>query len=715
MRGVANAAVADFPSNFSALTDTLCRFDCASVLANFVHYGLTTAIGGDGCQQEMMPDIQQHHAELLQAIVLTIDPDEWGGEPSVNAMEEVFDGMKVLAQVPWMKYITTDVDKRDDASAVESLLVRMRLHTQGVRNWDYHQDTVATAKDLYGPLGASLRCRLGFDIVDLVTLACTIVSHTESRLNSHMDMIGRVLSERTEDEQLARYYELNPSLEGAPDAVLAALSSRPVHVEDFVTLHSSLFLPDLYTFDSPLLATASGLSVRTVDAILNALALKPGALAGSNPEHLFLYNPVWSRPVVDIGNGQFMVPLVQMVFSHLHLITKQLADDAGVINRLDERRSGYLENEIADVLKTKMRSARVSRNVKWSWQGSEFETDCLVHLDRTLLVVEAKSSRLTQEALRAAPGTLKKLVRKLVLNPSLQSARLLAVVERAKGGDADAMATCRHLRVRASDIDLVIRLSITLDDLSVMYMAEQTLKNARWIPSDHDLPVTMTIHDFKHVVHILDNPIHLFHYLYERGFVQERQNLIADEIDLLGLYLRYGLNVGIPGEESYILSFTGQSESIDQYYNARDAGIQLHKPKPYLRPFFRKIINKLTVTKPPRWTIIGRHVLSCADYGEQKVIEKKLNRLRKIVRRTWRKDEHKCSLVVRPPEKRKAVVIFYLFPERLRNVSRDRAKQLGAHELERSRHRTCCVLIRSIDDWRNPYEAVLLVDSGSAE
>ena len=625
MRADASAAVADFPSNFKALTDILSRLDCTCVLANFVYYGLQAAIDDHGRRKEMMPNILQHHAELLQAIVLTIHFPEWPGDPPTTRLEEIFDLMERLARVPLKKYVTAAHDEGDGSLAVEELLVRMRLSTQAVRNWDYYQDTITTAKKLYGPLGPRLRSRLHFDIVDLVTLASTIVSQVEDRKENHMSMLGRVMRGKTEEEQLERYYEWKSHLTGTPEAIPEALSSRSVDVKTFVISHSNLFLPEIYTFDIPTLASRSGLPAHTVERILRVLALKPGALVGSNPEHLFLDNPVWSRPIIEIGNGKFMAPLIQMVFSHLHLIVKRLTDKAEMTPKLDERRSEYLEKEIAEVLSATMPKARVSKNVKWSWQGAEYETDCLVCLDHTLLVVEAKSSRLTDEALRAAPGTLRKLTRKLVLNPSLQSARLLTVVESAKRGDADAVATCCHLDIDASDIDLVIRLSITLDDLWLMYTAELALKNAKWIPATHDLPVTMTIHNFKHVAHVLDNSIFLFHYLHERRFAQKRWNMIADEVDLLGIYLRNGLNTArVPATESDLLVLTGQSELIDRYYNARDAGFDRPKPKPHLRPLFRRIVGKLAASTPPRWTTIGRHVLSCAEYDQQKIIEKDL-------------------------------------------------------------------------------------------
>ena len=714
VEATARLAVGDFPSNLNRLTDLLKRLDSTNVLATFVFHGLWTTIDDQGRSNEAMPQILPHHAELLQAIALTNESAHWHGDPPTNEMETIFDLVEALSNVPRMKYLVDNLEKRYESKAVQDLLVRTRMNTQVVRNWDYYQDAIKTARDLYHPLARGLRRRLGFDVGDLLTLASTMKSLVEYRMERHVAMLAEVTSAPTEKERLARYYSWNPELNETPlTAVLDALESKSVEVNTVITSHSSLFLPEIYIFDISTLSTESALPATTTEAILRQLALAPGSLAGTNPEHLFLQNPVWLRPVISLGGSQFMIPLTQAIFSHLYLIVKDLAEQGRMLHQLDRRRSEYLEKEIANVLTAAIPMARIAQNKKWSWQNSVFETDCLLVLDRVILVVEAKSSRLTPDALRAAPGSLKNLIEKIVFNPSMQSERLLAVIENAKQGDKKAATVCDDLQIDPSEVDAAIRLSITLDDISVLYTAEQLLKDAKWMPSDHQLPVTMTIHDFKHVVHVLANPIFLFHYLNERYYVQKRwQTLVADELDLLGVYLRTGMNIAeIPASRSDVLVLTGESNPIDRHYNARDAGFSGKMPEPNLRPLFQEIIDKLSASRPPRWITIGRHILSSADYHQQEMIEKKLNRLRKIVRRRWRSEGHKCSLVITPPEMRKAAIAFYLFPESLRPVSRDRAAQLGRTVLDKVGHTECCVLVKSIEDWRNPYEAILLIKS----
>ena len=150
---------------------------------------------------------------------------------------------------------------------------------------------------------------------------------------------------------------------------------------------------------------------------------------------------------------------------------------------------------------------------------------------------------------------------------------------------------------------------------------------------------------------------------------------------------------------------------MDGFYNARDAGTKRVLPKPSLSPFFRRIVDKLSTSKPPRWTTIGRHILSCVDFQGQGAVERELKRLGRTVRRASREGSGRCALVIVPPEVRKAPVVFYLFPETLRRGSRDRAAQVAWEVLSESGRDECCVLVKSVKDWRNPYEAVLLARS----
>ena len=200
------------------------------------------------------------------------------------------------------------------------------------------------------------------------------------------------------------------------------------------------------------------------------------------------------------------------------------------------------------------------------------------------------------------------------------------------------------------------------------------------------------------------------HYLSERSHLQKSLNLLGDELDFLGLYLTTGFNLAALHDQYSEFSPSGMSAPIDRYYEGRAAGLSLPKPKMELRPLWRDITERLATSMPPGWTLIGMHLLSAADPAEQRAIERNLVRLRAHVRKHHGDPKHVSSVVIRPPERRKAAIMFYLFPEQLRHSQAATMRQLASEILETEGVGACAVFSRSIERWGQAYETGLLLE-----
>ena len=398
-----------------------------------------------------------------------------------------------------------------------------------------------------------------------------------------------------------------------------------------------------------------------------------------------------------------------MFFSHVHRIVERLATEASLKTELENRRAVYLEDQLVKVIRKGLPGAKLTPSAKWKVGDELFETDLLATIDRTVLIAEAKSNRLTVSGLRGAPGRVKRHVEDMIVYPSVQSARLEILIAEAQKGNTEADIIVRKLGIDPTIVDQVIRVSITLDDFSILSSAESDLKEIGWVPPDHKLAPTILIADLVCLVDILDNPLLLLHYLSERIHLQKSFSLLGDELDFLGLYLETGFNIAGLREEDSIFSPSGMSEQLDRYYTSKDAGIALPKPKAKLRPLFAHTIKKLADRRSNGWTTAGLHMLSVADPDEQKKIETKLVQLRGMVRRNYRDPNHLNHVQINPPEGRKAQVAFYLFPEALRASSRKIMEQLAAQILNEDDTTKAIVFGRSTERWEEPYEAVVVV------
>ena len=114
----------------------------------------------------------------------------------------------------------------------------------------------------------------------------------------------------------------------------------------------------------------------------------------------------------------------------------------------------------------------------------EYETDHLASIDDTVILVEDKSHGLTDPGLRGAPQRVREHVKDLIGSPSEQSARLEAMIWRAKAKDQEATQSLALFDVNFAAVERVIRINVTLDDLTMLSSEEGDLKTAGWIRPD---------------------------------------------------------------------------------------------------------------------------------------------------------------------------------------------------------------------------------------
>lgn len=709
IRETALAAVAEFPKILELVKDLLRQHDPIGIMACFAGYNLLTFVGAaDGVKKKPFEDVLQHHAELLQAIILTIPPDQWGLAPVLpEIMQIVFDSLPKLSDTFFLRR-TLDAEKVSDEQelAVLSLQERIRLHTMAVRNWGHFGRVIQISKELYGAMDAAFAPHHGFTCTDLIEVMRCAVSEYERRQTEHWGRFRRVLRGRNPRQIFRLYFQNVPGLVGNADDMLAAMPGIDLDgAKAAVMAHYDLRLSDFGTFTPDEIAKLSGRSSQLVESVFRAISLSPGALAEANTEYLFLGNPIWEAPAIDLGSS-FFLPMPQAVFSHIHRIMDRLAGAAGLKGAVEKTRSNYLQEMLETTLRAALPGAAITPGAKWKIGDQVFETDVLVVIDRTVIAAEAKANRLTPEGLRGAPARVKRHIQEMVLAPSVQSERLANLIAKAQSGDTASISVVTSLGIDPEAVDRVIRLSVTLDDLSVLSSAEGEFKKVGWVPNDHELAPTILIADLLCIVEMLDRPLLLLHYLSERAYFQKVHNLLGDELDFLGLYLENGFNF-VLADKDLLFTVAGMSAPIDRYYDGLDVGVAVPKPKPNLSAFFKQIIDRLNERRPDGWTTVGLHLLGAASPSEQRQIERSLDKLRAMVRKNYRDPEHINSMQIQPSQKHKARVGFYLFPEQLRGDHKRTMEGLSAQALDADGVEAIVLFARSTEKWDLPYEAVL--------
>jgi hypothetical protein len=682
-----------------------------SVLATLAGYGLRAGVSADGVASEtMISNLQQHHVELLHALALTLPSEEWGIEPAVpNDIQQAIDTVIALTDAfHQRRFLAIEETEGIQERVVLALREKLRMHTQVVRNWGYFSDVVRISGELYAPLDVQLRQHHGFGSSDLITVGRTLVSILEARFNERYGILRKIFRERSIPRLVRQYYKHYPNVEGDREEFLR-------NVPSFATIkmvrarllgHADMSLVPEGSVTVSAIADHAGLPTEVAGKVLDALSLEPGALKGSEREHLFLSNPIWVAPIIRMGD-QYFCPAPQVLFSHIHDVLHSLAEAANLKTVLENRRADYLETKIGTLLKSALPDSVQWPNAKWRVAGVEYETDRVAKLDKTIVIVEAKSAALTAPGLRGAPDRVKRHVRDLILDPSEQSARLEALIRQARTGDREAVAALADFGDGFADTDAVLRISVTLDDFSILSSSELELKEAGWIPQDVELPCTLNVADLECAIEILADPARFVHYFAERQRFQKSLHVLADEMDFLGFYLQTGFNVwSIEGRDDVRLSISGVSGAIDHYYNSRDAGVSVPKPKPKILPYFAKLIEAIAARKSPGWLGITLDLLRMASYDEQKSLEKAFDKLKRNVERYWRNPEHECSVMVIPPPIRETTVVFYAYPPQLESKRKEIAEELIAKALEKSGRSRCLLIGRNISKWNEAYSFI---------
>ena len=705
----------NIPKLYEELLSLLRSRDPLGLIGSIALYSLTTFSSSAGVENsEGKHGILPNHLEILQSLLLTLPKEEWGVEPHLPAdVQKLFDILPKLTQLILFQQIDSDQKNLGDYNIeLQSILLKMRQHTFGVRNWGYYSHVIDISNELFLPLDDDMKKHYGFGLSDLITIMKSTVELLEDNQSKHLGIIKSFALAKSKSRMADLYFENVKDLEGSPKEMVSSLPEE-CSLEEFRTFlwaHWDLRVSEVATFLTSDLQSKTKLDADVVRKVFNALSYKPNDLSGLNLEYMSLDNPFWIRPAIQLEDDKFYIPMPQATFSHIHTIVEELAKGANISKKLENRRSEYLELKTSEIFESLFNEVDIRTSMKWQEEDKQWEHDLVAVVDRVLFVVEAKSHKLTPSGKRGSPDRLKRHVQDIIIESSKQSQRLKTLLSDARAGQGIAVEICKNAKLDFNSVDYVIRISTTLSDLTAIILDEIDFQKSGWLPENTELAPAIIISDLLCIFHILNNPILIVHYLHERFYFQKKVRVLGDELDVLGLYLENGLNMSIPNDIKQIV-ITGMSSSIDKYFMSADHNIHLPKPEVVMRPFFRDIITELSVRKNEGWLSAGLHLLSSADPNEQKIAEKALKKLRKQVISDTSICGDQASLFIKQPDNHKALVIFYLFSEENEACVNKYMREVAINALKHEQRHACVVFGRCVQRWGKPFEALALVES----
>lgn len=300
-----------FKDCFDDLQKRILGADPLVLLSALSYYALTIQSPRRRASIEESP-IQQHGLELLQALLLRHRREEFVLKAATAFDFSKFsDLIEKCAQAFQMRSLaqldsSLSVNQRLRLRALESI----RMHTQVVRNWSYPEQITRIVKSLFEPLDEEIENHLGVRVSHLIDMCLNLSMTIETNLNRHRDLLGPMARAKSVRSAVDSYYQSFPSLGGSPERFVELARQRNAslsQVKHWLVSHASLSLHPLFTFtlDNLIENYPVSIEVETLREVLDIWSLRFGDLRDQPPEHLFLGNPVWEKPLIRLDDDTF--------------------------------------------------------------------------------------------------------------------------------------------------------------------------------------------------------------------------------------------------------------------------------------------------------------------------------------------------------------------------------------------------------------------------
>lgn len=704
---LARSEVADAVAKIEALTE---RVEPFLTLAVMESYALMRFVTKDKSRPRAAPEVQQGHVEFLQAMYLRLASSTWLSAATPDDIQMLFDQLPRLfgAQQHARLPSRDEVNKPTSADEGSLRLVQeyLRAHTTVVRNWGYFSNVSRISRELLAGIDRPFTAQYGLAASEVVRLFEHLVRRQEERVSNHWRRVQEALSLDTVDEMVDAFFarfRFDGDFAGtAADLKREAVTTR--RLKAALLPMADKYLAVEFFFTSDQLAQETGLPPAAVDDLLRKLSLRPGALAQTPVDRFFLDNPVWLKPLIALDTpGEYFCALPQTLMSFVYQIMDELVKPhAALAEQLSDVRAEFLEEEVERLLKIAFPDVEVVPGYRWRDGNQEFETDAMLRFDSTILLVEAKSAKVSWPALRGAPNRLVRHVRELIVAPSEQSGRLAAKLQQEIALRATGAAPQMDFPLSLDKVTAVVRLSVTLQDFATVQSVPSLLAQASVLNNQYPLAPCISLADLEVLVDLLEEPHVRLHYIRQRASTMLAQHVVGDELDMLGLYLDTSLNFGglPPGEQRITLS--GYSARLDKYYTARDEGEYARKPRRATIAWFNRLCVQISQRPISGWSELTGALLSLTHLQQQE-LERQVQKIARRIRDAKSVREGKDTIVFVGPEGVNTALAIRARDPRMPGRFSDGVEELASAAFEQDHVERCCVVVVNALNPELPY------------
>ncbi|MCI5164546.1 MAG: NERD domain-containing protein [Candidatus Electrothrix sp. GM3_4] len=657
-------------------------------------------------------DFYQAEVELIQALTLCLKPEELGIElVPPDIVQNCLDNLpKISKAFASRRLAVLQNEKSKQEKSVILLQEHLRQHTQSVRNWGYVDTVIQILSNLFAYFDQEFINQIEISATQILCIFKYIIDRSKSDLKNRHQKLKHVFEQKTVQQIVMTYDELFECDDCGADEFVKDLEQHNVTIEQIKLMllaHSDLHLQEVYTFTSVEIANALHIPMKPVKWILDQISIPFGGLADKQPEHIFLDNPIWTKPMVRLDGGCYFCALPMLLFGFaFHILNDISAKNQNTKRSYHNGKAKFLENEIARLFENAFSGCEIKSSYEWVDGDRTYENDLLVRIDSHLFIVEAKSHSVSWPALRGAPDRTKRHIRDTILEPSIQSWRLAKRIRKTLEKPKLQEKILPQFPISLDGVHTVLRLSVTLEDFAVIQTNQHLFKDIGWIPENHRLAPCILLADLKNVFELLDSMPQRIHYLRRRSELNENIAIFGDETDFIGFYLTTGFNIGTTEFSNKHLIITGMSKAVDEYCMARAEGIERIKPQLSLTSRWENILQAIENRRSNGWTDMACILLNCS-YEDQQNSDKMFTEISRDIHRTHTAPKHLSSVILIPHEHRTDALVFYGFKEVEKEGRYDIMHDLASQTFEQKHIQKCLVIGINIANSKQPYSTLI--------
>ncbi len=552
------------------------------------------AKSGEQLLREMQPGeigpgpsgLEQVHVEILQAFAIAAG--RWKPVPaSPKSMVRLWD----LARRNLTAYLAmTGSDA--DADEMADLARRVRLRTVFYRNVVNSDDAAEVLPALFARMDAAAESRLGFRTSDFAKALFTIFNEVGLRF---YDRIGaeEAMREGKDPQQVVENMLRGSSWARRMWRYAEARQMPPEGLGWAGFQLAEMLCGPLFTF------SRDDLIARFSEPITDALfarSLAFGSITEQDLPRIYLGNPIWDRPFITIDADTLFLPLPVLIVSFpFRIIEGLLGSDAKLNKAYSDARTSYLEDDVERIVRLSLPSASVHAGVKWTDPETKvlYEHDVVAVVGMQVLIFEAKSGKLAAAARRGGLKSLLTNFEDLFVEPGRQAARLQALLATRREDVELVDRRGNIVRFERAGPSVVHKFGVCIEQFASVTSSRRPFKEIGLLTDDQEWAPILTLAELRMSSERLDTEVSFLHYMTRRATADDVLDFVADEQDLLSMYLMNGFVID-----------TGALDGRQVTFLQADAAVRGRAlPRADRREFATP-----GITIPPMWALIAKEV-----------------------------------------------------------------------------------------------------------